>query len=154
MFIARFVKAKITALIRTMTVNGRGTYDPRTATDVAPYGIDSCPEPDAQIIYADTEAQDQQVTLGVVNEQAKATSGQTRVYCAGSADILLTGSNIELAGNADNAIRFAALNTALQNYFTALNINITAGVSSAGGAYTAPPAPDFTAAKINEIKTP
>jgi hypothetical protein len=158
MFISKFVSAKIVELVRTMTVNGRGTYDPRTATDVAPYGVDSCPEDDAQMIYADTEAQDQQITLGVVNEDAKATKGQTRLYCAGSAYVLLKTSTIELAGTADNAVRYTALNTALQAEATGINANLTA-ISAAinaivPGSYTPTPVTiNITAAKINEIKT-
>lgn len=56
--------------------------------------------------------------------------------------------NIELNGNADNAVSWTDLNTALQNMLTALNADIV--VAGGAGSTTL----DLSVAKVDEVKLP
>lgn len=79
-------------------------------------------------------------------------TGEKRLYSLSDAGViqafinLLKSGIIEVNGNADFAIRFNALDTALQNMLTALNADIVV----AGGAGTT--TLDISGAKVSEVK--
>ncbi len=145
---------------------GRGT-DIRTTQECMPYGVDSCPVANLTAVYASTDNMGQDVTIGYINKNQQAATGEFRFYSTNSdgdlqasgwlhADgkIVYTGTSIELLGNANHATQYEALNTQLQNYITALNAAILSGVSSAGGTYVEPTTPlDLSTAKLTNIKT-
>ena len=83
--------------------------------------------------------------------------GEQKLYATDGISILsfinlLTDGNIELNGNADFAVRFAALNTALQTFVIAINAVLATKADASGtpGALTL----DITGAKVNEVKVP
>lgn len=171
MILSKFISAILKNSRREVTVNGSGRYDPRTASDVAPYGIDSCPPQEGwTAIYANTGADDAQVLLGYVNEKAIAEYGNTRIYSAGNLDIKVKSNNtIEIGGNAKNMVRFQELEagfnqlvTNFNNHVAIFNAHIHPGVVTATGAPvtvspsvtpSVPSTASIAAAKINEIKT-
>ncbi len=127
--------------------------------EVAPHGIDSSAPDNRLAAHTTTTVKGVNVIYGYYNTLQSAAKGETRIYSTNSA-----GSNVsiyihrknnntaEFNGNADNLMRYAAFNTVMQNYLTTLNAAILSGVSSAGGSYSAPTAPNFTTAKITELK--
>lgn len=61
---------------------------------------------------------------------------------------VLADGTLEVGGAGAQAL---VLEPALSNYITTLNAAIAAGVTSAGGAYTAPPAPSLAATKARSV---
>jgi hypothetical protein len=125
----------------------------REIPQALPYGVDSAPVREMVAVYANTADMGNSVIVGYVYKDAVAEVGSIRLYSENGYVYLRANGNLELLGTADNAMRYAAFNSVIQSYLTTLNLAISTGVSSAGGAYTPPTAPNFTAAKINEIKT-
>lgn len=140
-----------------------GNDDVITPRPVMPFGIDSVPAPVKNLIgvYADTARDGNMVLIGYIPAEQVAQVGELRLYSMneeGNAvafqQLLKNDGTCELGGTADNLVRYTPLEQGLTAYINALNAAITAGVASAGGAYTAPVTPlDISAAKINEIKT-
>lgn len=137
-----------------------GKTNVKEVNEVAPHGIDSNPPKNRIAAQSITTVKGVNVIYGYYNTLQAADTGETYIYSTNSAGTsiairfkLKNDGNAELGGNADNLIRYAAFNTVMQNYLTLLNAAITAGVSSAGGSYSAPTAPNFTTAKITELKT-
>jgi hypothetical protein len=130
----------------------------------APYGIDSNPIKDMIAIYAPTEEKGKTIIVGYVNKNHVADIGELRLFSTNSSGVVQsyvwiknTGI-IELAGNTDNAVRYAALNTALTAHNNAVQaelIKIQTAITGLGGAYVNIPVTiNISSAKINEIKTP
>lgn len=79
--------------------------------------------------------------------------GEKKIYSIDAGTIsafinFFLGGIIEINGNADFAVRFNALNTALQTMLTSLNADI---VSAGGSGNTTL---DLSAAKVNDVKLP
>ena len=144
----RYIKANILAL-----------YNTRAIPQYGPPGLDSAPVAGTLALSASTATQGRDVIVGYQNINQVAQPGETILYSQDAGGnyrataTMRTDGTMELLGTGDFLVRYFALNTALQSYFTSLNTAITAGVSSAGGAYTPPPAPDLTTAKVDKIKT-
>jgi hypothetical protein len=165
MIITRFISSTIESLKRTLTVNGRGKYDPRTANECVPHGTDSSPVKDMDAVYLFTENSDKRVVVGYINKHALAKVGENRQYATDSDGVVtfnawlrnghcLIGTSEDPTDYIDNFVRYTPLESALTSYFGALNSAITAGVASAGGAYTPPVTPfNMTASKIEEVKS-
>lgn len=130
-------KVTITKLQRWLTVNGVGTYDPRTAAESTPYGVDSSPIKDMVAVYGFTASDDDQVVLGYINKEALATQGELRlfstdangtfkcnVWLQDNGDILIGDSKIP-ASYVNNFVKWTELNTALQALVLAINANFT-----------------------------
>lgn len=164
-WLSKFISAITGNNRRTVTVNGTGRYNPRTASDVAPYGIDSVPPQEGwTAVYAYTAADDDQVLIGYVNEKAIAEYGNTRIYSAGTLDIKVkSDSTIEIGGNAKNLVRFQELETGfnqlrsdLNNLITTFNAHVHPTPSGPSSPTTTPgtaSTASIAGAKINEIKT-
>lgn len=125
----------------------------REIPQALPYGVDSAPVREMVAVYANTNDMGNSVIVGYVYKDAVAEVGSIRLYSDNGYVHLRANGNLELLGTADNAMRYAAFNSVIQTYLTNQNTAILAGFTALGGTYTPPPAPDFTAAKINEIKT-
>jgi hypothetical protein len=161
--LTKYLSASISGGIRKLKVIVSGKNNVQEPTECMPFGIDSVPIENMTAIYAPSTIQGSNVIIGYVNKNQLAATGEFRAYSTDSSGALVTyiwlhntagAGQIELGGTADNAMRYTQFNTVMQNYLTLQNTAIQAGIASAGGSYTAPPAPDFTAAKIDEIKTP
>lgn len=161
--LTKYLSARIESGIRKLKVIVSGTNNVQEPTECMPFGIDSVPVANMKAIYSTSTIQGSNVIIGYVNTQQRAATGEFRAYSTDSSGGLATyiwlhstagAGQLELGGTADNAMRYSQFNTIIQNYLTLQNTAIQAGVASAGGSYTAPPAPNFTAAKIDEIKTP
>lgn len=125
----------------------------REVQQSVPYGIDSVPVKDMVAVYSATGEMGQSVIIGYLYKDAVAEVGSIRLYSENGYVHLRANGNLELLGTADNAMRYAAFNSVIQSYLTSQNAAILAGFTALGGSYTPPTAPNFTSAKINEIKT-
>lgn len=163
----------IAKIVSTLLANGRrkikaivfGLTDVRECYEAAPYGIDSNPVANIDGVYVQTSSNGNSVIVGYVTNNRKADTGEFRAYSTDSSgafkyNIWLRSSGEVLIGESDtpsayteNLIKYNAFNTIMQSYLTTLNAAISAGVSSGGGAYTPPTAPNFTTAKTDKIKT-
>lgn len=153
-------------VMKVLGMNGAATAD-----HVTPFGDDSVPVQGMDAIYAETASDELPIIIGYINTNAMAAEGEKRLFSLTKV-INIDGSinyvesfytwhkndgTYEIGGNTDNAVRYSALNTALQNEITALNSELTKiqlAITSLGGTYTRLPVSlNITAAKINEIKT-
>lgn len=137
------------------------------ADQVAPFGDDSCPVQGMDAIYADTVDDGLPVVLGYINTNILAGPGEKRFfsikenidgsYSQAFYTWMKADGTYEIGGNVDNAVRYAALNEAQQDWIIKLQTQLTqiaAGIAEAGGSYTPGDISlDLSAAKINEIKT-
>ncbi len=147
-----------------------GKSNVQTGYECSPYGIDSCPVKTTKVIYSYTDNNSEKVALGYVLNNKIAEPGETIVYGtdadgAKTSVLFFTGGEIKFSvatsvsilGDDDNAVRYAALNTGLQNLVTAINAQtalIQTGILGVGGAYPRSPVSlNISAAKITEIKT-
>lgn len=141
---------------------GMGTSDVQTPVELNPYGLDSNPVKGTRAVFAQTGIKGESVLLGYFGRDKKAAVGEIRLYSTdsdGNEQTFLWLKNdgtIEVAGNADNAVRYSELNNAKQQFVALLQTElglIQAGI--AGGSYTPTTLQfDISASKINEIKTP
>lgn len=160
MYLVKVISAEFDNMQRRVVKFFRGgRSDVATAIEASAFGVDSNPVKDMIAIYSPTSINGNEVIIGYINKNQLAQPGEVRLYStdmSGSQKFytwLKNDGTYEMGGSTDNAIRYSALNAILQNYFTALNASISAGVVSGGGVYTPPAAPNLSPAKINEIKT-
>ena len=138
-------------------------FGAKTADESAPFGDDGNPLKGMIAIYAETSEVGEPVIIGYINENQLAEPGEKRIYSLKSDGSLSTSvwlkndGTMEVAGNADNMVRYAKLNTALQLTITNLNaelIKIQSAIVALTGVYTrADVGLDISASKIKEIKT-
>lgn len=148
---------------REIKVSGYGTA---TADQVAPFGDDSVPVQGMDAIYCETDTDEQPVILGYVNTNCLAGEGEKRFFSIKKNDDgtysqafytwMKADGTYEIGGDADNLIRYAALNTALQAQIEKMQeqlVLIAAGIATGGGSYTPGDITlDISAAKIEEVK--
>lgn len=143
--------------------NGRS--DTRTAKQYGPYGVDSNPVNGMIALYTRTELDGKEAIIGYLNKNCMAQPGELRLFSTDQNGTfkgytwLKADGSLELNGNADNAVRYAALNTALQSEVNAINSElgkIAAGLNAiVPGSYTVLPVTlNISAAKILTVKTP
>lgn len=150
-------------LVKAFTINGTAT-----AEQIAPFGDDSVPLKGMDVIYAETEADEQPVIIGCLNTNLLAAPGEKRMFAMKLNEDGKTYSQIfytwmrkdgtyEIGGDVDNAVRYTKLNEGLQEQITKMETQLTeiaAAILVAGGSYTPGDITlDISAAKINEIKT-
>ena len=140
-----------------------GNIDVQTPLQASPCGVDSAPIKDMVAVYSKTDNDDTNVLLGYFNKNLLAQEGEVRLFSTDSQGSLKTfiwlknDGNIQLGGDADNAVRYSKLNIGLQQFKTDMQVElvkIAAGIVAGGGTYT--PATlniDVSASKINTIKT-
>lgn len=150
-------------LVKSFIMNGTAT-----AEQVAPFGDDSVPLRGMDVIYAETESDEQPVIIGCMNLNLMAGPGEKRMFAMKLNDDGKTYSEVfytwmkadgtfEIGGDIDNAVRYAKLNEGLQAQITKMQTQlglIAAAIAVAGGSYTPGDITlDISGAKINEIKT-
>lgn len=117
------------------------------------YGEDSIPENETQVLIIDVGSA---FKLAIAADDGITPSmnlGEKKIYSTSSGAIsafidLLNSGIINMNGSTDFAIRFNALNTALQTMLTSLNSDI---VSAGGSGSTTL---DISSAKVDTIKLP
>jgi hypothetical protein len=147
-----------------------GKSDVQTSVQAGPYGVDAVPVQDMIAVFAPTGEKGKTVILGYLNKNSLAGIGEHRIFSTdenGEQQTyiwLKNDGSIEVGGNADNAVRYSALETAFQELQDAFNQHVqnynlhihtlgaspTTGPSIGSGFSTG----DITAAKIDEIKVP
>jgi hypothetical protein len=125
-------------------------YGPKTGDEISPFGIDSSPPDNYSALYVETDNIAEPVIVGYINRAQLAGQGELRLYSLDDSDniqsfiwldenIRITpNGTVQLKGNANSIVKFAALNTALENFQNALATELTsiqAGITSAGGTY-------------------
>ncbi len=141
-----------------------GKSDTRTAIQTTAYGIDSNPVKGMVAIYAKTELDGNEYIIGYLNKNCLAATGETRIFSTDANGVLKAYSwhkndgNIEFNGNADNLVRYAALNTQLQNEVTAINAELTKIATALNGLIPGiypmqPITLNISSAKINDLKS-
>ena len=144
----RFIKAQVVS-----------SYNARNVPQYGPAGLDSAPVAKTLAATTPTATKGADIVIGYQNLNQIAQPGETILYSQDADGVykatatMRTDGSIELLGTGDFLIRYTAFDTAMQAYLTDLNAAILSGVGSAGGAYTPPPAPDFSTAKTTNIKT-
>jgi len=141
-----------------------GKSDTRTAIQATPQGIDSNPIKGMVAIYVKTELDGNEYIIGYLNKDSLAEPGETRIFSTSTTGVLKayswhkTDGTIHFNGNADNLVRWAALNTQLQNEVTAINVEL-AKISAAlnalvPGIYTMQPITlNINSAQIKDLKS-
>ena len=93
-----------------------GKSDVRTATQYAPSGIDSAPQPKMKAIYATTSRSTEPTVIGYINESV-VEDGEIRIFSLDSELNTLAfvkcdkDGNVQLNGNTDYAVAFSKLKT-------------------------------------------
>lgn len=139
-------------------------YGAKTAEVVSDFGDDSAPLKDMIAIYGPTGESGEAVILGYLNKNQIAQPGEKRIFSLkpdkslSFALHLKNDGTCEFGGNTDNAVRYTALNTALQAEKDLINTELTkiaAAINAlAPGSYTPTPITlNLIQAKIDEIKT-
>lgn len=148
--------------IRLCKIFVRSRGDVHTDKYTAPHGDDSCPVAGADVIHGQTVA-NEKVILGVVNLHQKALPGEKRIFATDAAGNLVfdlyirNDGTCEFGGIGDNLVKYTPLDTGLQNWKTAINLELTkiqAAIAALGGTYAKlDTTVDVTGAKIDNIKT-
>lgn len=139
-------------------------FGAKTADVVSDFGDDSSPLKDMIAIYGTTSESGDNIIIGYLNSNQISKPGEKRIFSLkedGSlsfAIYLKNDGTCNIGGETDNMVRYAALNTAIQQQNTDINAELikiqTAINALAPGAYTPTPINiDLSLAKINEIKT-
>lgn len=159
---------------RIVQVNGQGPYDPRTAYDVSPFGVDGVPPANWKAVYSKTAVAGSEVLVGYINQNATSVEGELKLYSMDGATeaitlILRTDGTMELGGSTKHLTRFEELETGFNSLkqtvtdlTTAFNTHVhaTAALGPPVAPTTVPPlipaippTATITGAKINELKT-
>ena len=124
-----------------------------------PSGDDSPPLPEDRVIIIQVDGEGKYITSGVLCKSQGAEPGEKKLYSRDSSGdaqaviYLKSDGTIEINGNADFAVAYTDLNTALQSFLTDLNAKLTTGFAAV--PYTWPGTSlDITGSKVSEVKLP
>ena len=136
-----------------------GNSDVQTSEQSLPFGIDSKPIKETLAVHSTTGSSNESVILGyIMNILDKTDEGETYLYSMDSSGtikgslLIKKDGVIEINGNTDNAVRYLALNTAIQTFITNLNAKLTTGFAAVPFTWV-PELLDISASKIDDIKT-
>ena len=141
-----------------------GKDDVREASESMPWGYDGNPISNVNGVYCNTTTVGSPVVIGYINNKQKAETGESRIFATDNSgafkyNVWLRNDGTVLIGDSDNPsaytnnlIKWTEFNSVIQAYLTSQNSAITTAISSLGGAYVAPPAPNFTSSKTTKIK--
>jgi len=139
-----------------------GKSDVQTIEPILPSGIDSKPLKDDLAVHSNTNDRSDSVCLGYIWKSELTQHGEIRIFSRDSDGAektymyLKNDGTIEFAGTVDNLIRYAKLNTALQDFKTKINTElgkIATGIAAGGGSYTPLLTTiDISLSKITEFK--
>lgn len=135
MITAKTISQSIAAGLRTIKVLCFGKYDSRSASQVAPVGVDSAPIKDMVAVYSKTENDAERVIVGYFNASLLAAPGEIRIYATGADGSEKTRVwcrdngkiNIGGVGASDNTmhlVRFEDLEDALRTFKEDINSQI------------------------------
>jgi len=134
----------------------------KTAKECAPFGIDSSVPDEFTAIFAKTSNIGESVVIGYIQRNQLAAVGETRMFSLdpdGNLSAFVWAKNdgsLQLNGDAFTAVRFAALQTALNAEVQLINVElgkIAAGIATAGGSYVVTPITlDISAAESPDVK--
>ena len=138
-------------------------FGAKTAEQASDFGEDSTPLKDMVALYANTSEDGDNVIIGYLNKHHLTAEGEKRIFSLrpdGSMSIdihLKNDGTLQIGGDAHTAVRFAPLNTAIQQQIAqAINAELTkiqAGITAAGGTYTPQPLNvDLSGAESQNIK--
>lgn len=141
-----------------------GKSDSRTAPQSMPYGIISKPVKGAISVYCETDNKSKAVTIGYIQNDESVQAGEMRIFATDDQGVEVFSFYIknngvcEFGGNADNMVRYSALNTGLTNQDKAINVELgkiaTAINAIVPGAYVPLTiSTNISASKIKNIKT-
>ena len=140
----------------------RSRRDVHTDKYTAPHGDDSCPVSGADVIHGQTVT-NEKVILGVVNLHQKALPGEKRIFATDQSGNLVfdlylrNDGTCEFGGTGDFLVRYTPLDSGLQNFKTAINVELTkiqAAITALTGTYARlDVSVDVSGAKIDKIKT-
>lgn len=150
---------------------GLGSSDSKTPYNAMPPGVDSRPIKGMKAVFMSTTNDKEPVLVGYINENCKAAEGEIRLYSVDSNGAektylhLKNDGLMELAGNADFAVRFSELESGFNqlksdfNSFITATYNTHTHVTPAGPSAKPLPvgtssAASIAGAKISEIKVP
>lgn len=173
MIISTYISSALKAAKRVLTLNVFGTYDPRTASECAPFGYDAVPGKKLKALFIKTTSNSEPVCAGYINDQQVATAGQVRLYSTDDTGAVQTyillreDAKMEIGGNANHMTQFEGLQTAFNTLRGDLNSLISAynghthpyvngttpAVTSPTSATGTPSSADITPAKLNNILT-
>lgn len=169
------VISTISGAYRKITARFRGEMDVRTPYQIAPFGDDSNPVKDTEVVYLRTEnMNDPGYIIGCRLKDPLAAVGEKRMFSTNAGGTeqtrvwLKADGKINLGGtgsgdNPNHAAQFEGLQTAFNqlrtdfnNHITAYNAHVHSGVTTGSGstAITTPGVPstaDITGAKIDKI---
>jgi hypothetical protein len=166
--ITKVVKTVVESGLRVVQIIRSGRTDTVTAKQVAPMGVDSNPIAGMKAIYLPGSTLGPKQVIGYYNPGVMAAPGEIRLFSVDGDGNMVTyiwlknaagAGQLVLGGTADNAVRYTALNMALQsdvvNFINTQLGLIAAGISGGGGSYTpGTMSVDISGAKIDEISTP
>lgn len=159
---------------RIIKVLRNGTGDVRKPYESMPFGLDSSPIDGVKGVYSTTATNGQQVVIGYINTNQKASKGEFRTFAVDSNgdEVAYTwiksDGTLELLSDVDNAVRYSELETAFNQlksdfntfvttvYNTHTHTGVTPGGGSSGTTATTGSSSnaDITPSKIEEIKVP
>jgi hypothetical protein len=159
------ISAKMDDLGRLVTKFLRNGKDDVQETKTAlPFGFDCMPIKGMKAIYSQTSNMAEPVLIGFINEKMVSESGESGLYSTndeGEIQVYLRlkkDGTIHFGGEAGNLTRYQELNTGLQNYKTAVQVELgkiaTVLNGIIPGSYPPPVMSiDISGSKIDEFKT-
>lgn len=166
MILSKVISTALAEGLRRVKVACFGLKDARTATQLAPFGVDSNPLPNIRVVYANTAKAGNSYIIGCVNINNQADPGEFRAYSLKEDGDLSTyiwlhktpgPGQIELGGTDYSAVRYQPLNTGMQNFKSQINTQLTliqSAISTLGGTYARTDVSvDISAAENDKIKT-
>lgn len=136
-------------------------YGVKSVKQASSFGDDGNPIENMTAIYADTSENGEPVIIGFINENQLAQVGEKRIFSLdGSGNLstyiwLRNNGNIELGGTDHKAVRYAPLNTGVQQQRLSINTElakISAAIGLLGGSYVVTPvAVDISGAEVPDV---
>lgn len=128
-----------------------GTKDVRTATQAAPFGIDSNPPKNMMAVFSKTEEAGKSVIVGYINKNLVAASGEVRLFSVNEAGVLQTyvwlkaDGQILLGGDTKHLVEFEALKAKWDAHIAEYNLHTHSG--------NGVPATQQSTSNIDDVKT-
>ena len=137
-------------------------FGAKTASESLPYGLDSNPIKGMTAIYGTTSNDAESVIIGYIQKNQLCEVGESRLFSTdenGDLKAFIWNKNdgtIEINGDTYTSVRFAPLNTGLQNQNTLINTElakIALAITTLGGTYApAPITTDISNSESNTVK--
>lgn len=145
-----------TKIVVLLQVRITDKQDIQTVEYMNPAGEDSIPPVNSRVLILKVGHAWKIAIAASDSIDADMDEGEKKLYSQASGVItafikLLNTGIIELNGNADFAVRYNALNTALQAFITDLNTKLVTAFTGVGGTWPGT-SMDISGAKVEEVK--